>query len=157
MINTGSNGFENNDQQAENAESKTADQQNENTVGAEQTENKPVKGIVKSVEDKKVTIVIGEKTYTFENNKDDLKLQKGDKVSVVLVKDAEGKEQVKSVKVLPADTEIDKTTLETAAKAETATTETAAAETAAAETAATTETAAAETAATTETAAALEQ
>ena len=96
MINTGSNGFENNDQQAENAESKTADQQNENTVGAEQTENKPVKGIVKSVEDKKVKIVIGEKTYTFENNKDDLKLQKGDKVSVVLVKDAEGKEQVKS-------------------------------------------------------------
>ena len=138
MINTGSNGFENNDQQAENAESKTADQQNENTVGAEQTENKPVKGIVKSVEDKKVKIAIGEKTYTFENNKDDLKLQKGDKVSVVLVKDAEGKEQVKSVKVLPADTEI-----ETAAKAETATTETAAAETAAAETAATTETAAA--------------
>ena len=148
MINTGSNGFENNDQQTENVESKTADQQNENTVGAEQTENKPVKGIVKSVEDKKVKIVIGEKTYTFENNKDDLKLQKGDKVSVVLVKDAEGKEQVKSVKVLPADTEIDKTTLETAAKAETATTT---------ETAAKAETAAAETAATTETAAALEQ
>ena len=57
---------------------------------------------------KKVTITIGEKSYTFENNKDDLKLQKGDKVSVVLVKDAEGKEQVKSVKLLPAEADSEK-------------------------------------------------
>jgi hypothetical protein len=60
------------------------------------------------VDGKKVTITIGEKTYTFENNKEDLKLQKGDKVSVVLVKDAEGKEQVKSVKLLPAEAQGDK-------------------------------------------------
>ena len=57
---------------------------------------------------KKVTITVGEKTYTFENKKDDLKLQKGDKVSVVLVKDAEGKEQVKSVKLLPAEVQGEK-------------------------------------------------
>ena len=37
-----------------------------------------------------------------------LKLQKGDKVSVVLVKDAEGKEQVKSVKLLPAEADSEK-------------------------------------------------
>ena len=73
------------------------------TVAAEQKDEQTVKGTVKSVDGKKVTITIGEKTYTFENNKDDLKLQKGDKVSVVLVKDAEGKEQVKSVKLLPAE------------------------------------------------------
>ena len=71
------------------------------TVAAEQKDEQTVKGTVKSVDGKKVTITVDEKTYTFENKKDDLKLQKGDKVSVVLVKDAEGKEQVKSVKLLP--------------------------------------------------------
>ena len=54
---------------------------------AESNDEQSVKGTVKSVDGKKVTITIGEKTYTFENNKEDLKLQKGDKVSVVLVKD----------------------------------------------------------------------
>jgi hypothetical protein len=77
-------------------------------VSAEQKDEQTVKGTVKSVDGKKVTITIGEKTYTFENNKDDLKLQKGDKVSVVLVKDAEGKEQVKSVKLLPAEADSEK-------------------------------------------------
>ena len=78
------------------------------TVAAEQKDEQTVKGTVKSVDGKKVTITIGEKTYTFENKKDDLKLQKGDKVSVVLVKDAEGKEQVKSVKLLPAEADSEK-------------------------------------------------
>ena len=77
-------------------------------VTAEQKDEQTVKGTVKSVDGKKVTITVGEKTYTFENNKDDLKLQKGDKVSVVLVKDAEGKEQVKSVKLLPAEVQGEK-------------------------------------------------
>ena len=83
------------------------------TVSSEQKEEQTVKGTVKSVDGKKVTITIGEKTYTFENNKEDLKLQKGDKVSVVLVKDAEGKEQVKSVKLLPAEAEGEKAVDET--------------------------------------------
>ena len=78
------------------------------TVAAEQKDEQTVKGTVKSVDGKKVTITVGEKTYTFENKKDDLKLQKGDKVSVVLVKDAEGKEQVKSVKLLPAEVQGEK-------------------------------------------------
>ena len=78
------------------------------TVAAEQKDEQTVKGTVKSVDGKKVTITVGEKTYTFENKKDDLKLQKGDKVSVVLVKDAEGKEQVKSVKLLPAEADSEK-------------------------------------------------
>ena len=77
-------------------------------VTAEQKDEQTVKGTVKSVDGKKVTITVGEKTYTFENKKDDLKLQKGDKVSVVLVKDAEGKEQVKSVKLLPAEVQGEK-------------------------------------------------
>ena len=78
------------------------------TVAAEQKDEQTVKGTVKSVDGKKVTITVDEKTYTFENKKDDLKLQKGDKVSVVLVKDAEGKEQVKSVKLLPAEVQGEK-------------------------------------------------
>ena len=65
------------------------------TVAAEQKDEQTVKGTVKSVDGKKVTIT-------------DLKLQKGDKVSVVLVKDAEGKEQVKSVKLLPAEVQGEK-------------------------------------------------
>ena len=75
---------------------------------AESNDEQSVKGTVKSVDGKKVTITVGEKTYTFENNKEDLKLQKGDKVSVVLVKDTEGKEQVKSVKLLPAEAQGEK-------------------------------------------------
>ena len=43
------------------------------------------------------------KRPTHSRTTKNLKLQKGDKVSVVLVKDAEGKEQVKSVKLLPAE------------------------------------------------------
>ena len=69
------------------------------TVAAEQKDEQTVKGTVKSVDGKKVTITVGEKN---------LKLQKGDKVSVVLVKDAEGKEQVKSVKLLPAEVQGEK-------------------------------------------------
>ena len=88
-------------------ETENKDEQ-EQTVAAEQKDEQTVKGTVKSVDGKKVTITVGEKTYTFENNKDDLKLQKGDKVSVVLVKDAEGKEQVKSVKLLPAEVQGEK-------------------------------------------------
>lgn len=88
-------------------ETENKDEQ-EQTVAAEQKDEQTVKGTVKSVDGKKVTITVGEKTYTFENKKDDLKLQKGDKVSVVLVKDAEGKEQVKSVKLLPAEVQGEK-------------------------------------------------
>ena len=94
MLHTAAPEAENKDEQAQ-------------VSGTEKEEDKDVKGTVKSVDGRKVTITIGEKTYTFEN-KDDLKLQKGDKVSVVLVKDADGKEQVKSVKLLPAEAQGEK-------------------------------------------------
>ena len=63
MLHTGAPEAENKDEQAQ-------------TVSSEQKEEQTVKGTVKSVDGKKVTITIGEKTYTFENNKEDLKLQK---------------------------------------------------------------------------------